>query len=423
MTDSPRAHPGHEPEHGTNVFVERGLPDELSSTTTRDRAARLKQRASELGFSPVGIASVEPFDDDLARTLTWLADGLNGSMTWMNAERARLACTPGELLEGARSLVVVGVPYSGRDPAPPDDIPRGRLARYARAADYHDVVKARLQELAAFVRELGGPETRTRVFVDSSPLPERAAAVRAGLGFVGKNTNLLTAQVGSWLLLGALLTDLELAHNPPLERDCGRCRLCLDACPTDAFPAPYVLDANRCVSYLTIEHRGAIPMELRSGIGDRVFGCDDCQTVCPWNRADRGPGWPELTGPVEAARPALHELLALDDAAFRERYRRTPIWRTKRRGLLRNAAVALGNVGTAADLPALAAALHDAEPMVRSHAAWAIGQIGSAAGKALLVAAHASESDLDVRRELDAALENLRTVSMADGPESGGSTP
>lgn len=392
-----------------------GPPSSSSAHNVTDdsgaRAALVKRRAAELGFSPVGIASVEAFDVDLARAVDWLAGGLNASMAWMSPERAQLACTPDRLLEGARSLVVVGVPYAGREDAPEDMRARGRVARYARGADYHDVVKARLTELADVVRGFGDGETRTRIFVDSSPLPERAAAVRAGLGFVGKNTNLLTAQRGSWLLLGALLTTLALAPDPPLERDCGRCRLCLDACPTDAFPAPYVLDANRCISYLTIEHRDAIPRDLRSAIGDRVFGCDDCQDVCPWNRADRGSGWPELAGTSDAAHPALSDLLELDDVAFRQRFRHTPIWRTKRRGLLRNAAVALGNVGTAGDLPALATALHDDEPLVRSHAAWAIGEIGTAHGEKLLADARAAETDPNVLQEIDAALSDLRAAT------------
>jgi epoxyqueuosine reductase len=173
-------------------------------------------------------------------------------MGWITPDRTRLACHPDELLPGSRSIVVVGASYVGDEPEPADDVRRGRIARYARGADYHDVVKVRLGELAGYVRSLGGSGTRTRIFVDSSPLPERAVAVRAGLGFVGKNTNLLTAQVGSWVLLGALLTDLTLAADSPLERDCGQCRLCLDACPTGAFPEPYVLDATRCISYLTI---------------------------------------------------------------------------------------------------------------------------------------------------------------------------
>lgn len=372
-----------------------------------DRAAIVKARAADLGFPLVGIASAKPFDADLARTLDWLANGYQAGMAWITDERARHACRPDDLLPGAQSLVVVAAPYGGVDPEPADAAPRGRIARYARGDDYHDLMKARLATLADVVRDIGGPDIRTRVFVDSSPLPERAAAVRAGLGFVGKNTNLLTGRLGSWLLLGAVLTDLTLAPNPPVERDCGRCRLCLDACPTDAFPAPYVLDANRCISYLTIEHRGPIPRDLRAGIGDHVFGCDVCQDVCPWNRSDRGPGWPEFSTSPDRASPLLTDLLSLDDEAFRARYRHTPVWRTKRRGLLRNAAIALGNTGDPAHLPALAAALVDPEPLVRAHAAWAIGCIGSPAGRPILESARSQESDPDVIAEIDLALADL----------------
>jgi epoxyqueuosine reductase len=384
-----------------------------------DSSARVKARAVDLGFTLVGITTAEPFEADLTRTLDWLNRGLNAGMAWMSPDRAERACHPAELLPGARSIVVVAAPYDGQKPLQPSeptaDAPRGRVARYARGADYHDVMKSRLAELAAEVREIGGPATQTRIFVDSSPLPERAVAVRAGLGFVGKNTNLLTGRAGSWLLLGALLTDLELAPDAPVERDCGRCRLCLDACPTDALPEPFLLDANRCISYLTIEHREAIPHDLRAQIGDNVFGCDICQDVCPWNRADRGAGWMELSGPPEAARPALAELLALDDEQFRQRYRRTPIWRTKRRGLLRNAAVALGNIGGEDDLPALALALDDPEPLVRGHAAWAVGQIGGAASRAILEAARRREADVSVCSEIEAALAHL-AVSDASAP-------
>jgi epoxyqueuosine reductase len=345
--------------------------------------------------------------------MRWLDRGFNAGMAWMTEERTRRACRPSDLLPGACSLVVVAAPYGGTDPSSPDGQPRGHIARYARGADYHDVMKAHLDDLAALVRALASDddhEARTCVFVDSSPLPERAAAVRAGLGFVGKNTNLLTGRAGSWLLLGALLTTVELEPDAPVERDCGRCRLCLDACPTDAFPEPFVLDANRCISYLTIEHRGSIPDNLRAGIGGHVFGCDVCQEVCPWNRADRGLGWPELSGGedhAEKALPLLTDLLALDDAAFRDRYRRTPIWRTKRRGLLRNAAIALGNLGDESSLPALREALTDPEPLVRAHAAWAVGQIGGPSAPEILTTARAAETDPDVLAEISLALAAL----------------
>ncbi|MCC7369798.1 MAG: tRNA epoxyqueuosine(34) reductase QueG [Chloroflexi bacterium] len=387
---------------------------------------RIKALAAELGFRPVGIADAEPFDLDLGRMLTWLDQGRQAGMGWLTPERARAACDPSTLLDGATSLIVVGAPYApagerlrasdGRDKHDPDARRRGVVARYARGVDYHDVMKERLTALAAFVRELGGADSRTRVFVDSSPLLERAAAVRAGLGFIGKNTNLLTREAGSFLLLGAILTTVPLEPDRPVPQDCGSCRLCLDACPTGALPEPFVLDANRCISYLTIEHRDAIPTELRAGIGSLVFGCDICQQVCPWNWGSRPPGWPEFSSAEDGGYPDPRELLSLDDAAFRERYRRTPLWRTKRRGLGRNAAVALGNVGTAADLPALAAALEDPEPLVRGHAAWAIGRIGSESGQQALRDALAVETEADVLDELSAALSKLTGLTTADPP-------
>jgi epoxyqueuosine reductase len=367
-------------------------------------ADRVKSKATALGFELVGIATAEPFVEDEARILSWLDAGYQAGMAWMTDTRTRLSCRPDDLLPGAASLIVVGARYTGRDAEPPDETPRGHVARYARGADYHDVLKLRLDALAAFVRDLGAEDTRTRVFVDSSPLPERAAAMRAGLGFIGKNTLLLTAKAGSWLLLGAVLTTLPLEPDRPLVKDCGQCRLCLDACPTGALPEAYTLDANRCISYLTIEHRGTIDPDLRPAIGDNIFGCDICQEVCPWNRADRGLGWPEFAGDADAARPPLGALLALDDDSFRGRYRRTPVARTKRRGLLRNAAIVLGNVGTADDLSTLTAALADREPLVRAHAAWAIGRIGGEAGRDALLSAADGETDPDVLGEIEQAL-------------------
>jgi epoxyqueuosine reductase len=367
-------------------------------------ADRVKRRARELGFHLVGVTGGEPFVDGETRHLAWLRDGLNAEMAWMSEERARRAYRPAKLLEGTRSIVVVGVAYAGEEQARTGPAPRGRVARYARSTDYHDVMRPRLRALADYLRELGGEDTQTRVFVDSSPLAEREAAVRAGLGFFGKNTNLLTAEVGSWLLLGAVLTDLELQADVASLKDCGQCRICLDACPTGALPAPYVLDANRCISYLTIEHRGTIPTDLRPRLGDHVFGCDICQEVCPWNRSKRPTIWPELRGDENAARPDLRELLSLDDRAFRARFKGTPVTRTKRRGLLRNAAVALGNSGSREAVPSLIEALSDLEPLVRGHAAWGLGRIGGEEARVALEETRERETDAWVREEIDRAL-------------------
>ena len=347
------------------------------------------------------MARAEAFADAERRFVEWVRDGNQGEMAWLDEARAVRSCRPGELLPGARSIVVVAAPYaSGQEPSPAPL--HGRVARYARGSDYHQLIKARLWQLVGYLRQRSGPDVQARIFVDTGPLAEREAAHRAGLGFYGKNTCLLT-RAGSFLLLGVLLTDLALVPDEPMLRDCGRCRLCLDACPTGALVEPCRLDARRCISYLTIELRGPILPELRSGLGERVFGCDICQEVCPWNHG-RGPiPWPELSPtPGPGADLDLPDLLGLDDAQFRARFRGTAITRTKRRGLLRNAAVVLANRGDPAAVPALARALaSDPDPIVRRHCAWALRQIGGHAADQALASALGSEADEDVRREIE----------------------
>jgi len=340
----------------------------------------LKAYAREVGFHLVGVTSPAPFPEAELDITRWLDAGHQGEMAWLNEARARLATHPDELLPGARSLVVVGVAYRTEQPAAPTPL-SGRVARYAWGSDYHDELKARLQQLATFLGEHVPPEhepVRTRVFVDSGPLVERDAAVRAGLGFRGKNTNLLTP-IGSYVFLGALLCNVALEVDAPQTKDCGSCTRCLDACPTAALDEPYHLAAERCIAYLTIEHRGPIAPELRPLVGDWVFGCDVCQEVCPYNAAsrDKPRGWPAFEPrPALGTRPDLPSLLRLDDEAFRTTFRGSPMKRAKRRGLARNAAIALGNSGEAAARPALAAAAErDPEPLVRDAAAWALDRL------------------------------------------------
>ena len=337
-------------------------------------ARALKTYAQELGFHLVGITSAEPFSDAEIDIMDWLAQGHNGEMAWLTAARARLATHPSELLDGARSLIVVGVSYRTEEPSPE---PGGRVARYAWGADYHEAMKSRLHGLADWLEHAVGHSIRRRVFVDDGPLVERDAAERAGLGFRGKNTNLLTP-IGSYVFLGALLTDVELDVDAPIAKDCGSCRLCIDACPTNALDEAYRLAAERCIAYLTIEHRGPIADELRPKLGDWVFGCDICQEVCPYNASTRGRprGWPEFEPQRFGTRLDLTEVLNMDEVAFRERFRASPIKRTKRRGLVRNAALALGNSGASeglfpgADLERLAA--EDPDPVIREAADWAL---------------------------------------------------
>ena len=333
----------------------------------------LKSFARSIGFHLVGVTSPAPFAEAELDITRWLSEGHQGEMGWLNVARARLACRPEELLPGARSLVVVGVSYRTAEPRPG---PGGRVARYAWGADYHDVMKARLRQLATFLSERLACEVRSRVFVDDGPLVERDAALRAGLGFRGKNTNLLTP-IGSYVFLGGLLTDVELDLDRAVEKNCGSCRLCIDACPTDALDEAYHLAAERCIAYLTIEHRGPIAEDLRPRLGEWVFGCDICQEVCPYNASTRSRprGWPEFE-PRHGTRLDLGAVLEMDDDAFSRTFRGSPIKRTKRRGLARNAAHALGNSGQTAARPALErAASQDADPVVREAAEWAISRL------------------------------------------------
>lgn len=294
-------------------------------------------------------------------------------MAWLNQARAHLASRPLELLREARSLIVVGVTYRTEEPS---DEPGGRVSRYAWGGDYHTAMKTRLRCLADWLAEQVGRDVRSRVFVDDGPLLERDAAIRAGLGFRGKNTNLLTP-IGSFVFLGALLTEAELEFDQSVQKDCGSCRLCIDACPTDALDTAYHLAAERCIAYLTIEHRGPIPEDLRARLGDWVFGCDICQDVCPHNASTRNRpvGWPEFE-PRLGTRLNLTSLLELDDASFRETFGDSPIKRAKRRGLVRNAALALGNVGGVEDRPGLGRlAADDSDPLLSEAASWALTRL------------------------------------------------
>jgi epoxyqueuosine reductase len=333
--------------------------------------ARLKAQAHALGFELAGVAAATPADG-FDRLRDWLAHGFAGTMDYMH-RHGDARRHPASILPEVRSVLMVDMSY--KPPAEPSSPPAGKVARYARGTDYHDVLRERLNRLLAWL-QVERPGCRGRGVVDTAPLLERDFARRAGLGWFGKNTMLLNKRHGSYFFLGALLVDLALEPDAPHEAShCGTCTACLDACPTAAFPAPGVLDARRCISYLTIELRGAVPAELRAGLGDWVFGCDICQEVCPWNR--KAPAGVE---PLLLPRPELEaldpvELLGLSADDFRRRFRGTALARTKRAGLLRNAALVLGNVGDAAALPALRRALDDPDPVVRDAAAWAIGRI------------------------------------------------
>lgn len=320
------------------------------------------------------------------------------------SERAAAYEHPEQLLAGARSVVMLALPYRNVEPVEPPS-GHGRVSRYAWGDDYHDVIRERLHQLADQLRGWL-PTAKTRGVVDTAPFLEREFAQLAGLGWIGKHTLLLNRSWGSWFFLAALITDVELlADTPHVVDHCGTCRACLDACPTDAFVAPHVLDASRCISYLTIELRSPIPLELRSGMGDWVFGCDVCQDVCPWNHRAPLVEEPAFV-PRQASNPLeLSALFTLTEAEFRQRFRHTPLWRPQRRGLLRNAAIVLGNSRDERVVPALVLGLNDEEPLVRGAAAWALGCFAHAdAARAALRERQSIESDENVLAELDAAL-------------------
>jgi len=377
-------------------------------------------RAHELGFDLAGIAPANP-PSSIGRYTTWLANGHHGEMAYLArpdavARRHDLSLT----LPGVCSVVAVGINYYS-DALTPDldaDPSRGIIARYAWGNDYHDLVTPRLGKLGAFIQAESSWPVAWRAYADTGPIIERDLASGAGLGFIGKNSCLIHPRLGSWLLLGELLLTLDLppavSSSVPQQKPaipdgtCGDCSRCLDNCPTGALVAPYVVDARRCISYLTIELKGSIPRELRSMIGNRILGCDICQQVCPWNRRFARPGAETAFQPRPGLiAPQLLGLMALDDAAFRARFARSPVGRAKRRGLLRNVAVALGNWGDPAAIPVLSSALRDPEPLIRGHAAWALGRIANPQARRSLEQALEAETDEWVQQELRIARSGL----------------
>jgi len=335
--------------------------------------AHLKATARALGFTLAGACpAVEP--TGASRLAEWLQRGYAGQMDYIAARQTAYE-HPRHVLDGVRSVLVLGLPYGTVEPQPVQP-GQGRISRYAWGeGDYHDVIHDRLKRLIAWLTKRV-PAAQARGVVDTAPLLEREFAQLSGLGWIGKHTLLINKPAGSYFFLAALLTDQELAYDEPFTADhCGTCRACLDACPTQAFPQPYVLDATRCISYLTIELRDSIPELLRPGIGDWLFGCDVCQEVCPWNHREPDSADPVFQ-PAAASNPVdLIGLFSLDDEAFRRRFRHTPLWRAKRRGILRNAAIVLGNQRAVAARAALAHGLSDAEPIVREACQWALDRI------------------------------------------------
>jgi len=329
---------------------------------------KIRQRALELGFddcrftSAAAPASAEKFQN-------WIAQKKQGEMNWLkrNAEKR---VEPQKVLPGAKSVICIAANYGQKSES-------GIIARYARFDDYHEVLGEKLKLLTEFVNETGGAEARSLCYIDTGPVLERDLAQRAGIGFVGKHTNLISRKFGNWIFLAEILTTLELEPDAPEKNRCGKCTRCISACPTNAITAPFQLDARRCISYLTIELKGSIPIEFRRAIGNWIFGCDDCLAVCPWNRFAREGGLMKSHARKDLEQPDLIELLSLDEKSFKSRFAGSPILRTKRRGFLRNVCVALGNVGGKSALPALEKSSRDSEPLIAEHARWAIEEIES----------------------------------------------
>ena len=376
-------------------------------TSTIETARAIKRAAKELGFDLVGIAPADrpAHADDY---IEWLRNGYAGAMAYLarpDAVARRLA--PDEALPGARSIIVVALNYNNGDDGPIDDPSRPVIARYARGTDYHAVFEEKLGRLATSLRGLLGDGIKTKLYVDYGPVLERDHAQRAGLGWIGKNTMLIHTDIGSYLFLGVILTDAELEPDDAFLPDhCGTCERCIEACPTGAIKGPRELDARLCISYLTIELRGPIPRELRPLVGNRVFGCDICQEVCPWNGEIPETGEPRFRPRDDVTGSELTQLMKLSDDEFDERYGGTPLERTRRRGLLRNVAVALGNWGDPAAVAALVRGLNDDEPLVRGHSAWSLGRIDCPEARAALAERLGTEDDDWVTEEIGLAIDD-----------------
>jgi epoxyqueuosine reductase len=345
---------------------------------------QIKARARELGFDDCRVTTAQA--PETARQFEeWLQRQSHGEMAWLQ-RNAFKRVDPSQVLNAARSIVTLAVSYHSIESS------SGPIARYARYCDYHDILAEPLRSLTDFINQSAGPNTRSLWYVDTGPFLERDLAQRAGLGFIGKHTNLISKKLGNWFFLAEIITTAEIEPDAGERNRCGTCVRCITACPTAAITAPFQLDARRCISYLTIELKGPIPVELRPAIGNRIYGCDDCLAVCPWNRFARDSSMLREHFRADLNQPDLIELIALDDAAFKTRFAGTPLIRTKRRGILRNVCVALGNIGDTNALPALEKAAHDPEALIAEHARWAIEKINARSHGQNIHSAHSVES-------------------------------
>jgi epoxyqueuosine reductase len=380
-------------------------------------SAHIKTAAAALGFDLVGLTSSAPLAHG-GRFRAWVEQGFAGEMGYMSRD-VNKRLDPTQVLPDARSIIVVAINYYTAPETTGHTQGRGWISRYAWGRDYHGILGDKLETLVARIRAMEGDDLQARWYVDTGPILERELAWRAGLGWPGKNTNLINRRVGSWLFLGAILLNRELVYDTPATAHCGSCTRCLVACPTGALVAPGVLDARRCIAYLSIELRGAIPRGLRPLMGTHIFGCDICQAVCPWNRQPPVAPEPSFLPRAGFAAPELIPWLSLSEDAFRARFLDSPIKRAKRRGLLRNVAVALGNLRDPRAIPALQGALLDSEPLVRGHAAWALGRIGGLKAQQALHAALNTETQPDVQEELGTALAELAAEDEQGSPGEG----
>lgn len=372
--------------------------------------ARVKLLAAEHGLTVSAVTSADPFPNVAVHLQQHIAAGHMDGLDWFTAERAQFSAEPRNLQPGAQSILAVGIAYwPGPVQMPDDGVLRGRISRYAWGRDYHRVLKRRM---TSFVEALQGElslKIDSHALVDTARVVDRAIAARSGLGWYGKHSCIIVPGHGSWVLLGEILLDIDLEPDKPLDRNCGSCTICINQCPTGAIVAPYTVHTPSCISFLTIEERGVIPCDLRGKMGDWVYGCDVCQEVCPYTKAAAVSDDHELQPrSINNAYPSLHWLLSMTEREYGDTYFGTPVPRTKRRGLARNAAIALGNVGTDADVPVLVEALtgHD-EPLVRAHVAWALGKIGTAGARKALDHSRTNETDPLVRAEVEQALTEL----------------
>ena len=358
----------------------------------------MSERVTAAGFDAMRVTTPDAAPEAVARLTQWLSQGRHGDMVWMEETESRRARAR-TLWPEVKSIIMLAMNYG------PDDDPMARLdakgagniSVYARHRDYHDLVKSRLKQVARWLADTTGEEVK--VFVDTAPVMEKPLAAASGLGWQGKHTNLVSREFGSWLFLGSIFTTLTIEPDAPEEDHCGQCHRCLDICPTNAFPAPYQLDARRCISYLTIENKGHIAREFRRPIGNRIYGCDDCLAVCPWNKFAVSAREMALRPRDDLVAPRLTDLVALDDAGFRALFSGSPVKRIGRDRFIRNVLIALANSGDLSALPQVIEKLSDASSLVRAMAVWALGELAPSEARARASAAIASEADEDVRDE------------------------